>query len=596
MAKALTKSYKLIDSANAYYGSTHIGYMNLYAKYNSQSVSNNQTYGTAKLTFELNAPYTDVSTQNVQTNLVGISKSLGNKTFYRGETTLQEEDFTINHNQDGTSTEKGITGGFSSIVIRAGDVGWTVTAPKIDRYPILTNADNFSDEENPTIQYTTILGFVGATVEACISSEDGSVIYVGYRAVNVDNGSYTFQLTNAERATLRNATTNANTLPIRFYLRTTTTNNTKYYSYLAKTLTIVNATPTQTTTKLETVPSIVALLGSGAEKVVQNASKVRFTITPTTQKGATISSVTITHNGITYTKTASPYTFDIDVKNGNFNILVIDSRGNKNGTNGETISLTLIEYIPVNITRCDLARVNPTSSDVILNLEADYKQTNFNSTANAPVVKWRLKNGTYATIPSSYYTIDTTNNKVNVYYTISNAVVYTTNGYFDIYIEDKITTDVESDKLVLKGVAVFERGEHDVQVNGNLFVADTNRQNKVNVLQAIANVVNSGSNSNGDYIQFDDGTMICCKVVTQRVAMTNSWGSLYEGQMTLGDWPAPFLAKPYMSVHNRSGVGAMIESTGTGASATSCGSIYLARATSITNNVAVDVIGIGRWK
>lgn len=485
MAILLTKNYQEISNSEAYYGSTRIGYLRLYAKYNSQNKANAQTECSAKLTFELSSPYTDVTAQNVSSNLVGETKSFGTKTFYRGEITLQEENFTINHYSDGTSREYGVTGGFSSSVISADGVGWHVTAPKIDRYPILTNAEDFNDEANPTIQYTTILGFEGASVETCIASSDGSVIYAGYRAVNVDNGSYTFELTNAERETLRNSAMNTNTLPIRFYLKTTTTNNVEYYSYIAKTLTIVNANPTQTTAKLETTPTIVALLGDSADKVVQNASKVRFTITPTAQKGASISSVTITHNGIAYTKTASPYTFDINVINGNFNILVTDSRGNKNGTNGENLTLTLIEYIPVNITKCNLVRVNPTSSDVTLNLEADYKQTNFNSTANAPIIKWRLKNGTYATIPSSYYTIDTTNNKVIVNYTIVGQVAYTTNGYFDIYIEDKITTDVESDKLVLKGVAVFERGEHDVQVNGDLFVADTNRQNKVNVLEAI---------------------------------------------------------------------------------------------------------------
>ena len=101
----------------------------------------------------------------------------------------------------------------------------------------------------------------------------------------------------------------------------------------------------------------------------------------------------------------------------------------------------------------------------------------------------KLDNGSYTTIPSSSYTIDTTNNKLTITnYTLSNALVYTSNGTFTIEISDLLVTDTDS-RQVLKGVPTYDVGEHDLQVNGDLYIADTTRNNAINVKEEIDNKI-----------------------------------------------------------------------------------------------------------
>jgi hypothetical protein len=234
----------------------------------------------------------------------------------------------------------------------------------------------------------------------------------------------------------------------------------------------MNANPTFTYTIEETNSDIVSLLGSTADTIVQNASVVQIVVSPTAYKGASITKVVITHGNQTYTDTETPYSIDVPVTTNSFTITVTDNRGN---TATQTFTKTLIEYQPVDITSLTMKRRNPTSSDIILNLEAKYYQKTFGSTANVPTVRWKLGDGTYTTIPSSEYTIDTENNKLRIYnYTLSNVLVYTAKGTFTIEISDLLTTDTDA-RNVLKGVATYDVGEHDFQVNGDLFVADINR-------------------------------------------------------------------------------------------------------------------------
>ena len=581
MAKLLTTSFQEIDNSKAYYGGTHIGYFRMYAKYNSQSIAESKSYCKAKTTFELIAPYTDASTQNAQANLVGQPESLGNITFYRGETLIQEEDFTINHNTDGTSTERGITAGFTSSVISAGDLGWHVVAPKIDRYPIITSAPNFTDEDNPTIKYSTINGFVGSVVETCIASSDGSTIYADYREVVVADGQYTFNLTNTERNNLRNASANSKTLSVRFYLRTTTADNTKYYSYSTKTLTIVNANPTFNVAYQDTNATTLAITNNN-QQIIQNKSILEINITNATAlKGASLVSVKTEIMGYNSTIPISTATKNVAIGNinasSNTNALITltDSRGY---TTTITLPITILAWQqPTAIITLNRQQNFYTETDITV--DANYSSLD---NKNTIAIKYRIKK----TSDVNYGAWTNLSDNVQATFNADNTYAWNV----QVYVEDALgnnTYDNEIgiglpicfiDKILRSlGINCFPSGSNDIFISGSP-------------------IVDSGSNANGDYIKYYDGTMICCKVVSKSVAMTSAWGSLYEREMTRGDWAETFTARPYMSVFNRSSVGAMIESVGTGASATSCGSIYLARATSMTNTVSVDVIGIGRWK
>lgn len=392
-------------------------------------------------------------------------------------------DTTIWHDDNGNATAS-----YSANIqttwggVGSAELNGSFALPKIDRYPQILTAPNFDDESNPTITYSTVLGFENATVSACISLDRTSAD-VPYREVNVESGQYTFELTNAERTTLRNATTTSNTRTVYFFLRTQVQGLSEpFYSVVERTLSIVNANPTFTHTEVETNSGVINVLGSsGASTVIQNASVVQTTITPTALKGASITSVRVTSGTYAETKTSSPYVFDIPITVSSFIITVFDSRGNSSGVG---VPKTLIEYIPVNLNSISLARENPTSSNIILNLNGDYLQKTFNSTANVPTVKWKLEDGSFNTIPSSAYTI--ADGKITISnYEFTNALVYTSAGRFTIELSDLLTTDTESDIVVLKGIPTFDYGEHDLKVNGNLYVADQDGENAKDVMEQL---------------------------------------------------------------------------------------------------------------
>lgn len=66
-------------------------------------------------------------------------------------------------------------------------------------------------------------------------------------------------------------------------------------------------------------------------------------------------------------------------------------------------------------------------------------------------------------------------------------------------------------------------------------------QLQTNIENAINSVIESGSNDNGDYIKFSDGTMICWKqeTVTDQ-AINNAYGSLFQGARQY-TFPVPFV-------------------------------------------------------
>lgn len=92
--------------------------------------------------------------------------------------------------------------------------------------------------------------------------------------------------------------------------------------------------------------------------------------------------------------------------------------------------------------------------------------------------------------------------------------------------------------------------------------------------------------------------MICAKTVSETVACTNSWGSIYESTsvMSFGSWAVPFIDVPYVSASVvNSSLAAWIEKVSS-VTTTSAGEAYIVRPTTATNTCIVHLIGVGRWK
>lgn len=121
----------------------------------------------------------------------------------------------------------------------------------------------------------------------------------------------------------------------------------------------------------------------------------------------------------------------------------------------------------------------------------------------------------------------------------------------------------------------------------------------VSVKQKIDGMIESGSNANGSWIKYADGTMICTKTVNAGNRLfANAWGSLYEATegIDFGDWAMEFYAKPAVSLCLANAGGACFFGNLNNSSNTYIGACGLSRPNQATIPVVVDVIGIGRWK
>lgn len=474
----LTTSWQSFASSSykASAGATVTFYLE--AKYSTQSQQNNTTTVQTRLRSTISGGSLRGSGYEFKCTYCNTRSGTGIWTF-ENEVIISGEN-TITHNTNG---EKSI-----SLSASAKNTYWninksmsvTVDIPKINRLAIVTSATDFTDEENPTLTFDNPAGF---DVKPYLSfyNESLTLLYTLSRN-DVITSPYTWDITAEERNVIRGITNQQKKYRVQVGVDTYNGNTKLGYNSIAKEMTYVNATPTQTITTTETNATIVSLLGSSsASTIVQNMSNLTFAITPTALKNATISKVEL--DGVP--DTTSPYEFaNIIPTTNTFNVKTTDSR---QLYVEETVTKTLINYEPVDILTVTFERPSPTSDNVVLNAEIRYFQATFGSTPNVPTIKWKKgETGQENTLSSSDYTIDTQNNKITITnLTLTNAISYQDEARFYFYVNDLLTQDADSHNYVTKGIPTFDVGEHDFQVNGDLFIADTDRDNAVNVLNKI---------------------------------------------------------------------------------------------------------------
>ena len=115
---------------------------------------------------------------------------------------------------------------------------------------------------------------------------------------------------------------------------------------------------------------------------------------------------------------------------------------------------------------------------------------------------------------------------------------------------------------------------------------------------AISGIVESGSNSDGYYVKFADGTMICTKSLDLGLSanLWNTWGSAYESPfMNFGNWPAAFISKPVATLAV-GGAGVWYYNY-RDITATAAGQSRVCRPSPPSDmTITFEIIGIGRWK
>lgn len=106
-------------------------------------------------------------------------------------------------------------------------------------------------------------------------------------------------------------------------------------------------------------------------------------------------------------------------------------------------------------------------------------------------------------------------------------------------------------------------------------------------------IVESGSNTYGDYVKYIDGTLICYGSVELASTSFSTWGNMYGGSFTINQlFPYAFINNPIL-VMTPINLGAVYE---TSCNATTFKTFSLLRPTNTTGGFYGKYIAIGKWK
>lgn len=457
---------------------------------------------------------------------------------------------TIQHNDDGSRTftayaEAGI---YYYDVNCSGNASWALDM--IPRGATITSAPNFNDEQNPTIHYSNLAGEAVTSLQACISV-DGNILI--YKDIDKTGTSYTFNFTDAERATLRKTVVGGNTRTIRFLIITVIGENT-FSSPLARTYTIVNGAPTLNPTVKDGGSTSTVLTGN-SNRMIQYFNSMEYTIGAAARKEATIVSQSVTCAGIKNTA-ASGYFANVD--SNVFVFTATDSRGN---TVTKTITVPMVSYIPLTCNvdaKIALNDADGTKADIDFIISGNYFNGSFGSESNSLTLAYSIISGSDGgasyqtiTIPEDAYA----SGEYSVSVTISD-LDYRGSYTIKAYATDAVSGEVTSLSKVLKAVPVFDWGESDFNFNVPVSINGV----------VLDYIVEQGEQDGWYYRKWNSGIGECWKFVSTTTQITNLWGSIYTSPslMERQRYPFVFAGKPIETVTAQASVPVWVMSASNG--------------------------------
>lgn len=434
---------------------------NQYIKYDihvdevSQSIPNNQTVvrvrvycwrtNTGYVTNDDGTCYVNVDGVNYSNSWVYPEKPIS----YNSDTLLFDQNVTINHDADGKKTI------YVSAYIRyssrfsSNSQGFNVVLTDIPRQATIISAPNFTDLDNPVINYSNPAGSIVTDLELCLSLSTTATPISSWRTLNKLGANYTYELNDTDKAALYAATPNSNTKTVYFIIKTVISGVT-YYSNKAVTFTVANANPTISGANYQDVSPVTTALTGDDQKIIQNNSNLLFTLgTLKAKKGATLATVSATIDGVTITKVLSGSTSQLDIISfGVVNssrdvtavIALMDSRGNITTLD---VAITVLGYeIPNAI--ITLARQNNYYDETDLNVNANYSYLEGN---NNVTIQYQYKE----TAAQTYGPLTTIQDDVT--YTIS--VDRTKSFNFRFIITDSLGGSVTYNQILNRGIPIL---------------------------------------------------------------------------------------------------------------------------------------------
>lgn len=313
-------------------------YSNRYIRFewwiNSQNIAGNYTdigwkaYGAggSSTWYKTGPIYININGGRVHTTSGRINLSNG--------TQVASGTYRLHHNNSGDcSFNASISAAIYSASINCNGSGsWSL--PRIARYCSISSADNFNDEQNPTMRFSNPSGQFGVK---CKIEAGGNTSLITRTLAN-NATSCTFDFTDEERDTLRSLAINSNSLSVRFTVCSTNNNTELSWSYLDRTMTIVNANPTFSDfTYKDTNTTVTNVIGTD-QALVKGVSVLQATVSSAnkmiSKKNATSKNyvATIDDTNVSQDYSTNDVVFDLGTIKGagikRLNIRAYDSRNN----------------------------------------------------------------------------------------------------------------------------------------------------------------------------------------------------------------------------------------------------------------------------
>ena len=108
-------------------------------------------------------------------------------------------------------------------------------------------------------------------------------------------------------------------------------------------------------------------------------------------------------------------------------------------------------------------------------------------------------------------------------------------------------------------------------------------------------VIESGSNSDGEYIKYANGTQICTHYALASGDVNNAIGNVYNTGSLEWTFPAEFVSPPAVSVTEATLVGNCWGGLGTGSTTSTSTTYNIFRATAVPTTPMAALIAIGSW-
>lgn len=394
-----------------------------------------------------------------------MSVNIGNNT----TKTLASGSTTIYHNADGTRTFSYSFSQTFNITFSGNYIGTVSgsssgTLDTIPRYATITSApDSFNDETtNLAISFNNPGNFdLQLKIEA---GGDSSLIV---RDKVTKTSPYTFVLTEAEKNKLRQKCT-SNTLLVRFTVATYINGTVTNWSYVDKTMNLVNCTPTLNPTVVD-VGTVSTTLTGDPNKLIMHYNIARVAFNATALKEGSISSMKVTcGNASRFSDGDMGY-----IESGTFVFSVTDNRGN---TASKTITKTIIDYVPLTCNlNVDSDLIDGATANMKLNVFGNYFNGSFGAVTNSLSIKYRYKlnDGSYPTDDDGNYvwtTVSATPTKSNGKYSVQEVLTglsYQNTYTFQVKVEDAVYHDsgAKTSEQVVKIVPTFDWSENDFNFN-----------------------------------------------------------------------------------------------------------------------------------